>query len=149
MIAPRVQDPTARHEEAALKGIAKCLQFADKVFASPARESGSGPPCQAETGIRTMEIQRELLPGEILELPRVLTERAQIDGNRAKTGVNCESAIGFSSGLFPGREKRALRLNEEHPFRCRNANRSGCRWKRSLSSGPAGPYQGGASRPVG
>jgi hypothetical protein len=27
--------------------------------------------------------------------------------------------------LFPGREKRALRLNEEHPFRCRNANRSG------------------------
>src|ERR1700675_2869584 len=36
-----------------------------------------------ETGIRTMEIQRELLHGEILELPSVPTERAEIDGNRA------------------------------------------------------------------
>jgi hypothetical protein len=36
-----------------------------------------------ETGIRTMEIQRELLPGEFLELPSVPTERAEIDGNRA------------------------------------------------------------------
>jgi hypothetical protein len=31
---------------------------------------------------RTMEIQRELLHGEILELPWVPTERAEIDGNR-------------------------------------------------------------------
>jgi hypothetical protein len=36
-----------------------------------------------ETGTRIMEIQRELLPGEILELPSVSTERAEIDGNRA------------------------------------------------------------------
>ena len=36
-----------------------------------------------ETGTRTMEIQRELLPDEIPELPRVPTERAEIDGNRA------------------------------------------------------------------
>jgi hypothetical protein len=35
-----------------------------------------------ETGPRTMEIQRELLHGEILELPWVPTERAEIDGNR-------------------------------------------------------------------
>jgi hypothetical protein len=34
------------------------------------------------SGIRTMEIQRELLPSEILELPSVPTERAEIDGNR-------------------------------------------------------------------
>jgi hypothetical protein len=36
-----------------------------------------------EPGIRTMEIQRELLHGEILEPPSVPTERAEIDGNRA------------------------------------------------------------------
>jgi hypothetical protein len=35
-----------------------------------------------EPGIRTMEIQRELLPGEILELPSVPIERAEINGNR-------------------------------------------------------------------
>jgi hypothetical protein len=35
-----------------------------------------------EPGIRTMEIQRELLYSEILELPTVPTERAEIDGNR-------------------------------------------------------------------
>jgi hypothetical protein len=35
-----------------------------------------------ETGTRTVEIQRELLPGEILELPSVPTERAEINGNR-------------------------------------------------------------------
>ncbi len=35
-----------------------------------------------ETGTRTMEIQREFLPGEILELPLVPTERAEINGNR-------------------------------------------------------------------
>jgi hypothetical protein len=34
------------------------------------------------TGTRIMEIQRELLPGEIRELPAVPTERAEIDGNR-------------------------------------------------------------------
>jgi hypothetical protein len=34
------------------------------------------------SGIRTMEIQRELLHGQILELPSVPTERAEIDGNR-------------------------------------------------------------------
>src|SRR6185312_9348934 len=36
-----------------------------------------------ETGTRITEIQRELLPGEILELPLVPIERAEIDGNRA------------------------------------------------------------------
>jgi hypothetical protein len=36
-----------------------------------------------ETGIWTMEIQRELLHGEILELPWVPTERAEIKGNRS------------------------------------------------------------------
>jgi hypothetical protein len=36
-----------------------------------------------ETGTRTMEILRELLLGEILELPSVPTERAEVDGNRA------------------------------------------------------------------
>jgi hypothetical protein len=35
-----------------------------------------------ETGIRTLEIKRELLHGEILELPSVPTERAEINGNR-------------------------------------------------------------------
>jgi hypothetical protein len=35
-----------------------------------------------KTGTRTMEIQRELLPGEILELPSMPTERAEINGNR-------------------------------------------------------------------
>jgi hypothetical protein len=35
-----------------------------------------------ETGTRTMEIQRELLPGEFLEIPSVPTERVEIDGNR-------------------------------------------------------------------
>ena len=38
------------------------------------------------TGTRTMEIQRELLPGEFLELPTVPTERVEIDGNRANWG---------------------------------------------------------------
>ena len=35
-----------------------------------------------ESGLRTMEIQRELLPSEIIELPSVPTERAEINGNR-------------------------------------------------------------------
>jgi hypothetical protein len=35
-----------------------------------------------ETGTRTMEIQRELLHAEILEIPSVPTERAQINGDR-------------------------------------------------------------------
>ena len=35
------------------------------------------------SGIRIIEIQRELLPSEILELPSVPTERAEVDGNRA------------------------------------------------------------------
>jgi hypothetical protein len=35
-----------------------------------------------ESAIRTMEILRELLHGEILEPPSVPTERAEIDGNR-------------------------------------------------------------------
>ena len=35
-----------------------------------------------ETGIRTMEIQRELLHGETLDPPSVPTERAEINGNR-------------------------------------------------------------------
>ena len=34
------------------------------------------------SGIRTMEIQRQLLHGEILEPPSVPTERTEIDGNR-------------------------------------------------------------------
>ena len=34
-------------------------------------------------GIRTMEIQRQLFHGELLEPPSVPTERAEIDGNRA------------------------------------------------------------------
>ena len=37
-----------------------------------------------ETGLRTMEIQRQLLHGEILELLSVPTERAVINGNRGK-----------------------------------------------------------------
>ena len=37
-----------------------------------------------ETGIRTMEIQRQLLHGEILELPSVPTERAEINGDRGQ-----------------------------------------------------------------
>jgi hypothetical protein len=36
-----------------------------------------------ETGIRTVEIQRELLHSEFLELPWVPTERAEIRGNRS------------------------------------------------------------------
>jgi hypothetical protein len=36
-----------------------------------------------DPGIRTMEILRELLHGEILEPPSVPTERAEIDRNRA------------------------------------------------------------------
>jgi hypothetical protein len=39
-----------------------------------------------ETGIRTMEIRRELLHGEFLELPWVPTERAEIKGNRSNWG---------------------------------------------------------------
>ncbi len=35
-----------------------------------------------EPGIRTIEIQRELLNGETLDLPSVATERAEINGNR-------------------------------------------------------------------
>jgi hypothetical protein len=35
------------------------------------------------TGIRSMEIQRELFHGGILETPSVPTERREIDGNRA------------------------------------------------------------------
>ena len=35
-----------------------------------------------ESGIRTMEIQRELFHGEILEVPSSITERAEIYGNR-------------------------------------------------------------------
>ena len=35
-----------------------------------------------ETGTRTMEIQRELLQGEVLEVLSVPTERAEINGNR-------------------------------------------------------------------
>ena len=35
-----------------------------------------------EHGIRTMEIQRELLHGETLDPPSVPTERAEINGNR-------------------------------------------------------------------
>jgi hypothetical protein len=35
-----------------------------------------------ETSTRTMEIQREFLPGEILETLSVPTERAAINGNR-------------------------------------------------------------------
>jgi hypothetical protein len=35
-----------------------------------------------ETGLRTVEIQRELLDGETLELLWVPTERAEIKGNR-------------------------------------------------------------------
>jgi hypothetical protein len=35
-----------------------------------------------ETGIRKMEIQRELLHDEILESPSVPTERAEINANR-------------------------------------------------------------------
>ena len=34
------------------------------------------------SGIRTIEIQRELVHGEYLELPSVPTERADLDGNR-------------------------------------------------------------------
>jgi hypothetical protein len=34
-------------------------------------------------GIRTVEIQRQLFHGELLEPPSVPTERAEIDGNRA------------------------------------------------------------------
>jgi hypothetical protein len=34
------------------------------------------------SGIRTIEIQRELIHGEFLELPSVLTEGADLDGNR-------------------------------------------------------------------
>jgi hypothetical protein len=36
-----------------------------------------------ETGTRTMEIQRELLQGEVLEVLSVPTERAEINGNRS------------------------------------------------------------------
>jgi hypothetical protein len=36
------------------------------------------------TGIRTMEIQRKLSHGEILEPPLVPVERREIDGNRGK-----------------------------------------------------------------
>ena len=35
-----------------------------------------------EHGIRTMEIQRELLHGETLDPPSAPTERAEINGNR-------------------------------------------------------------------
>jgi hypothetical protein len=49
------------------------------------------------TGLRTMEIQRELFHGEILETPSVPTERREIVGNRANWR-NCTSAIGWSSG---------------------------------------------------
>lgn len=37
-----------------------------------------------ESGIRTIEIQRQLLHGEILEVPSVPTERAAINGDRGK-----------------------------------------------------------------
>jgi hypothetical protein len=95
-----------------------------------------------ETSTRTMEIQREFLPGEILESVRRLTA---IEA----TGGNCKSALAWSSDAFSRANESKTEIAEEHPVHRRLANRCGCRWKHSLSSGPAGSHQGGASRPVG
>jgi hypothetical protein len=52
-----------------------------------------------ETGIRTMEIQRQLFHGEILELSTMPTERAEINGNRG-SWRKLQVAFGWSSGAF-------------------------------------------------
>ena len=61
-------------------------------------------------GVRTMEIQRELLHGKILGLSGVLTQRAEIDGNRAnwkKLRVGDQVVVRC---FFPGERTQSLGL---------------------------------------
>jgi hypothetical protein len=93
------------------------------------------------TSTRTIEIQRELPPGEFVEIPSVPTERAEINGNRGnwrKLRVGNRVVVRC---FFPANEPKA-EVHHEHPSLRRSRTVSGCRWKHSLYAGPTGPHQG-------
>ena len=54
------------------------------------------------SGIRTIEIQRELVHGEYLELPSVLTERADLDGDRVNWPKLWVGSRVVARCFFPG-----------------------------------------------
>jgi hypothetical protein len=66
-----------------------------------------------ETGIRTMEIMRQLLHGEFLELPWVTTQRAEIGGNRANWRKLHVGNHVLVRCFFPGERTSAARVADE------------------------------------
>jgi hypothetical protein len=73
------------------------------------------------TGMRTMEIMRQLLHGEILELPWVTTQRAEIDGNRANWRKLHVGNRVLVRCFFPEERTSAPRLAKE-PRQLRTVN---------------------------
>ena len=90
-----------------------------------------------ETGTRTMEIQRELLPGEILDLPSVRTERAEINGDRGNWRKLRVGNRVLVRCFFPGKEP-TLRLTKSIRFASASRTFLGAGGTNCLSSGPTG-----------